>query len=276
MAMNSAPTRLNAKLYADAAGHDELLAECFPMVLETLPEQVGPWSFDRVAGSRPHLWFRFRGPVPVLRGSFQAGLRNWGHDLVDHGLASRLTLGMDGPGGYADPELAAVAEETSSADSEVVLVQLRLAGAGALTMEPELLAALGMVDLAGAFCAEPGLDRLMTWWRARRPGMRRQLDLLLPSWDVRAAATRGYGEQLRRLAERLRQPSLVSAALGNLLHRHHVRLVGDDPARVARSIGLLADPVEWLGLPENFFPKIIRSGDPLGLPEPHGRRRRKA
>src|SRR5207237_2010727 len=74
-------------------------------------------------------------------------------DLVDAGLADRLAVDLapaNGPAYGTSGQSVAVGH----ADSAAVLAQLRLAQVEAIRLAPAVLAAVGMAELARAFCGE--------------------------------------------------------------------------------------------------------------------------
>ncbi|MFI6157716.1 lantibiotic dehydratase [Kitasatospora sp. NPDC051170] len=251
-----------AKVYAQPARHAAILAR--------LPELL-------TALGRPDCWFvPYRDPDPHLRLRVRAGvvpfevlarqLAAWTDDLRDAGLAcGRLQWDTYRPetGRYGSDSLLERAEAVFVADSIAALAQRRHAGPGRL--HPQALTAAAFLDLASAFsggtetgaawlaehitrtAGEPALDRavLAQSLRLADPadtwaGLRTETGTdITHAWASRRTALRTY-----RAALQNRPGPDPDSVLASLLHMHHIRATGIDPAgersclRLARATAL--------------------------------------
>jgi thiopeptide-type bacteriocin biosynthesis protein len=248
---------LYAKLYGSSARQDELLGEHVSALVEELPPEVDRWFFIRYADPDPHLRLRFHGPSAVLCGKVLPAIHDWAARLHDAGLAGRMTLDAYEPEveRYGGPAAAAAAERAFAADSDAALGQLRLRHQG-LDLPAELLAAANYIDLLRGFGDPDWRDWLLDHprdehhraFQATRRQAVRLIDpvgdwahlsttdsgrRLLEAWRRRRPAVAGYGQVVRQLAPRVRETVLAS-----MLHMHHNRLIGIDPAAEARSLAI--------------------------------------
>jgi thiopeptide-type bacteriocin biosynthesis protein len=260
---------------AEASGDTVLSARlaCHPdavdaIVVDHLPALIG--SFD----VPPPWWFlRHRTPSPFLRlrlhvpryGEATERVGAWAARLRRRGLSGDLVLDTYRPelaryGGGAPARRAA--EGVFVADSAAARTQIALA-AGRRRLDPTALTAASMIDLLGA--AHDDRSAASAWLvrrsdlatgtgRTDRDQLAQVFDLLDPGasdhglvdvWRDRAAAVCRYAREVGHPDEPLADTVLVS-----LLHLHHVRARGVDPAgenrchRLARSaaLSLLARP----------------------------------
>ena len=170
-----------------------------------------------------------------------AALAAWAADLRARRLCARFTLDTYYPeaGRYGGGEAMRAAEAVFAADSAVAIAQLRQPPG----IDPVALAALGMLDIAAAFCGGP--DQGAQWLAARRlpPGkaagratartattLARNGELssfgtlpddLAPAWRQRAEAVAAYRKTLDADAN-------FTHVLESLLHIHHNRYRGID------------------------------------------------
>ncbi len=217
------------------------------ILLRHLPGLLARW--DRP----PRWWFlRLRTPAPALRLRFHISeraddavghLAAWVSGLRQTGLAGELTLDTYRPelarftaDAAPDRRAAAMAaaEDLFAADSGAACAQL------AVPDDPLALTTASMLDLTASLL---GTDHAAwTWLRSRRDLAAGSSDrglvalaegatdtAVAAAWSARREAARTYVAQLDRPAE----PVVVS-----LLHLHHVRMLGPDPASEARCFRL--------------------------------------
>ena len=248
---------LCARLHAEPRQHDAVLAEGVPALLEALPEGVRHWLFERHAGTDPNVRLCFRGTSGARWPELLRKLQLCAADLVDAGLADRLAVDLApaiGPAYGTSGQSVAVGH----ADSAAVLAQLRLAQVEAIRLAPAVLAAVGMAELARAFCGEARwTTELAALWPdagtaspAAAREVRQLIDpaaradradwaLLAPSWADRARVVTGHGTGVRRLAARDNDAALVAQALDRLLRAHHNRAVPAGTRTAAETLALL-------------------------------------
>ncbi|MGH3240406.1 MAG: lantibiotic dehydratase [Spirillospora sp.] len=269
---------LYAKLYSGAELHEELLARHVPALLSeflaisghTAPAPAGSvWHFVRYADPEPQLRLRFHGDPSTLHGRLLPVLHDWARSLCTAGLARRLVLDAFEPelARYGGAATAAAAAEAFRADSDTVLVALRLRYEGALDLPDELLAAAGQLDLVRAFGHDPEWvpaafskddDGHAVFQRMRREAIR-LIDPsgaheglravpggrdLVAAWGRRKDAVAAYGQLVRRLAEAGRLPVPPESILLSLLHMHHNRLLGPDRDKERRCTAVLRGAVQ--------------------------------
>jgi thiopeptide-type bacteriocin biosynthesis protein len=261
---------LYGKLYSGMHRHDEVLADRLPALLADLPASVDRWFFIRYGDPEPHLRLRFHGAPDELNKVLLPALHDWAERLRGDRLARRLVLDTYDPElvRYGGPDAIGRAEEAFAADSAAVLTVLRLRRAGALTLAPELIAAIGYVTMIEAFgdddwderflAAFPKNDDHSAFQRCRRAAVQ-AIDpyghwagllaaegggALLAALRRRAGALAGYGELIRRLAAAGGLPTTPRAVQRSLLHMHHNRLIGIDPGSEGSSYAIARGAVE--------------------------------
>ncbi|MFI0483937.1 lantibiotic dehydratase [Actinomadura sp. 9N215] len=272
---------LYAKLYSGAELHEELLARHVPALLSEFfaisdpaepsaaPAPVGGvWYFVRYADPEPQLRLRFHGDPGALHGRLLPIIHDWAGSLCTAGLARRLVLDTFEPelARYGGAAAASAAAEAFRADSDAVLVALRLRYDGVLDLPDELLAAAGQLDLVRAFGHDPGWvpaafskdDGHAAFQRMRREAIR-LIDPsgaheglravpggrdLVAAWRGRRDAVAAYGRLVRRLAEAGRLPVPPESILLSLLHMHHNRLLGPDRDKERRCSAVLRGAVQ--------------------------------
>ncbi|WP_239382309.1 thiopeptide-type bacteriocin biosynthesis protein, partial [Frankia sp. CIT1] len=207
-----------------------------------------------------HLRLRIRTAGQEEYAAVACAVGQWGQQLCDAGAASRLTLATYHPeiGRYGSGAAMDAAEAVFAADSHAVAIALQLPTP--LAVHPMALAAIGMVDIADGFHADPvranawllehlaakaapGADRLVTEqvtrWAARRalPGDTSLPTALAQTWQARREALTRYRFALPGNAD-------ADRILSTLLHMHHNRARLIDRAdeatcrRLARQIAL--------------------------------------
>jgi lantibiotic biosynthesis protein len=199
---------------------------------------------------------------PACYGQAAALMARIAATLDERGLPSQLTLAswQEHPGRYGEGLALTAAEHVFATDTTAAVTQIQAARAAAIPAQA--LAAASMACLAAAFAADPAtghhallrclpqssgpLDRPLrdlTITLANPAGDYRTLnaipggDQVTEAWQHRAAALASY----RRVLETRRDPATV---LRTLLHEHHMRAVGLDPAfetqtgRLARAVSM--------------------------------------
>ncbi|SDG75258.1 thiopeptide-type bacteriocin biosynthesis domain-containing protein [Sinosporangium album] len=248
---------LLAKLYTDPSVFDTIL-------VQHLPELLHQWL------TPPSWWFvRYRDPHPHLRLRLHAGdqadaftkVSAWATDLRNQGLIRSLVFDTHLPevARYGDGEAQVAAERLFAADSMAVLAQLATLQQGRNVHALSLIAA-GMADLVGGLSGgrTAGMEWLINYGdlgagdRPDRDIVRQAVQLAEPgaiidlrggtviadTWARRADAAADYS---RYLADR---QSEAAGTIRSLLHMHHIRFIGIDPAsertchRLARAIAL--------------------------------------
>ncbi|MGW4694881.1 lantibiotic dehydratase [Kitasatospora cineracea] len=250
---------LSARLFGNPRRADELLARVPGLAAGwVVPPQ---WWFLRHADPEPHV--RLRIPVSAVAAWSLASERigRWAEQMREEGLLTRMEIDTYLPesGRYGRGAALRVAEEFFSLDSRAVLAQL--AYQRATSTDPATVTAASMLDLAtGLLGPEAGhawllervprhsgiaLPRAASRLAAEladqpdRLALTEEGRLLALVWGVRAKKLADYRRALGRDGEL--EPVDV---LGSLLHLHHARAVGLNPAsertchRLARAAAL--------------------------------------
>lgn len=246
---------LFAKLYGIDHTAETVIAEHLPQLWRD-GDEAPDWWFVRYRNPRPHLRLRLRLRTTDY-GREAARIGRWAAGLRRRGLAGDLTLDTYRPetARYGCGDAMRAAEELFSADSTAAVRQLATA-AGSL-VDAEALTAASMVDLLTALLG--GADAAVRWLLARPDLLPRapQRDRSLPrraavlanlagdrpdltgvsdaelaaqSWGRRRAAARCYAASLTDTSTGP-APDVVAVSL---LHMHHNRVHGPDPASEAR------------------------------------------
>ncbi|WAL70506.1 lantibiotic dehydratase [Kitasatospora sp. YST-16] len=250
---------LSARLFGNPRRADELLARVPGLAAGwVVPPQ---WWFLRHTDPEPHV--RLRIPVSAVAAWSLASERigRWAEQMREEGLLTRMELDTYLPesGRYGRGAALRAAEEFFSLDSRTVLAQL--AYQRATSTDPATMTAASMLDLATALLGrEAGhawlLERVPRHSKIALPRSASRLAaeladrpdqleltaegrLLSLEWRVRAKKLADYRRALCRDGEL--EPADV---LGSLLHLHHARAVGLNPAsertchRLARAAAL--------------------------------------
>jgi len=250
-------------VHGTAECQNNLLVTDLPRLTAALPDDVDRWFFIRYREQDHHLRLRFHGEPDVLTTKVLPGLHTWAADLRAHGLIQRISLDVYEPEleRYGGPDAMEAAERFFHADSQCVVDTLALLGAGRLTLEPMVVAAVGYVHTARAFAApterqnEIGHEPPWLEWMLRgipkdekhKEFQRRRRDVLdvidpygdwaglrarpggaalLSALDRRSDALGAYRSTLGELdTTAWATPTQVLPAL---FHMHHNRLVGID------------------------------------------------
>ena len=231
---------LSARLYSHPDLFDIIVTSCLPDLAQGWDE-LSRWWFLRYRDPHHHLRLRLH-----VRDYGQAAARagRWAAALRCRGLAGDLLLDTYRPetARFGAGTAMSAAEELFAADSAAAAAQLRSAGAG----NPRALTAASLADLAGAMLGDQhdGLRWLAAHPRpAATAPLARDLRLqamamtqpgpgtedtvpaaVRRAWDARVDAAARYA---RRLGRQGRDPASVIASL---LHLHHNRVHGTDPA----------------------------------------------
>jgi thiopeptide-type bacteriocin biosynthesis protein len=245
---------LSARLYTHPDLFDIIVTSCLPDLAQGWDE-LSRWWFLRYRDPHHHLRLRLH-----VRDYGQAAARagRWAAELRCRGLAGDLLLDTYRPetARFGAGTAMSAAEELFAADSAAAAAQLGSAGTG----DPRALTAASLADLAGAMLGDQH-DGLR--WLAARPrpaataplarDLRLQaMAMTLPgpgtkdavpaavrrAWDARADAAARYALQLGS------QGWEPASVIASLLHLHHNRVHGPDPAtedalyKLARSAAL--------------------------------------
>lgn len=244
---------------------------CRPAVVDAIVVEHLPALLDRFEVA-PHWWFlRHRTPAAFLRlrlhvpryGEAAERVGAWASQLRRLGLSGDLVLDTYRPelARYgASAAARAAVERVFAADSAVARAQLALI-ARQRQADPLALTAASMIDLVTA--ARGGRAAGLAWLversdladraqRTDRAQLDQVLDLLDPASPHREleAPWRDRAEAVRRYADLSFPEALADTVLVSLLHLHHVRALGVDPAGEARchrlaraaALSLLARP----------------------------------
>jgi thiopeptide-type bacteriocin biosynthesis protein len=244
---------LSARLYSDPGLFDLIVTGHVPDLVDGWQE-LSHWWFLRYRDPRHHLRLRLH-----VRDYGQAASRlgRWAATLRRQGLAGDLLLDTYLPevGRFGGEKAMSAAEMLFAADSAAASAQLGSAGTGV----QQALTAASLADLAGVMLG--GRQAGLRWLAARpHPGSREPLDRtarlqalamtsgpgtqdMVPrtvhrAWHVRASAAAEY-------ANRIGEHGMDAAeVIASLLHLHHNRVHGYDPAsetatyRLARAAAL--------------------------------------
>jgi thiopeptide-type bacteriocin biosynthesis protein len=229
---------LSAKLFTAPDAMDEIISRHLPALTASLGTDEVWFIRYRNREETDHLRLRIAaGHGQAARRA--AALAAWASDLRVQRMCARFTLDTYYPeaGRYGGGECMRAAEAVFAADSAVAIAQLRQPPG----IEPVAVAALGMLDIAGAFCGGPELGA--QWLAGRRlpPGkpadratartattLARTGELssfgtlpgdLAPAWRQRAEAVAAYRKTLDANAN-------FTHVLESLLHIHHNRYRG--------------------------------------------------
>jgi thiopeptide-type bacteriocin biosynthesis protein len=231
---------LSAKLFTAPDAMDEIIGGHLPVLIASLGTEEVWFIRYRNREETDHLRLRFA----TGHGQAQqraAALAAWVSDLQVRRLCGRYALDTYYPeaGRYGGGKCMRAAEAVFAADSAVATVQLRRPPG----IDPAALAALGMLDIAAAFCGGP--EQGTRWLVGRRLPPGKAADRatartatmlarngepssfgtlpadLAPAWRRRAEAVAAYRTTLDVNAN-------FTHILESLLHIHHNRYRGID------------------------------------------------
>ncbi|GLF99270.1 lantibiotic dehydratase [Streptomyces yaizuensis] len=241
---------LQARIHAHPDRFDEILAEHLAALVDSFGTHQQWWFSRHRVTPRPdadqHLALCLTLPDPDTYGSAAERVHDWSEGLRRRRLLAQLTLATYQPqaGRYGHGTAMQAAHSVFAADSAAAVAQIHTALGGT---DGQALAAASLVDLAVRFAptAEEGLHWLVRDLRRQKGPLDRSLrdralDLADPcgnafpslpgakavaaAWQRRATALAAYRDELSAQRAPL-------AALGSLLHLHHVRALGIGPDR---------------------------------------------
>ncbi|MGW3352866.1 lantibiotic dehydratase [Nonomuraea rubra] len=263
--MPGAGDLIHARLLGHPDRYDEILAHHLGCLLDSL----GPlrWWFRRYRDTlRPdsvqELWLYLQLTDAGQYSTAASYLADFASDLQSQNLLATLSLHAYQPqtGRYGPGKAMAAAHRVAAADSAVALAQIKMAAFAKLP--GQALAAASMADLAAGLATS---DEGYGWLVNQLPRQYGELDRALQdttsrladalnddqalrahpggtavadAWALRRAALHDYHAQLGR------HDYLPITVLRSLLHDHHVRALGVDPAaeavtnRLARAAAL--------------------------------------
>ena len=278
---------LFAKVYGHPDVFDTILTEFLPDLWSAWPDPP-TWWFVRYQDPRPHLRLRLHLATSQDYGSAAARVGAWAADLRRRGLAGDLALDTYHPeiARYGSGPALMAAEALFAADSTAVLAQLE-ARAAVRDVHPDVLTVASMVDFT---CGLTGSVRAGMRWLIEhieigptpapdRAIVRQAISLADPddqvalnalasgpliavAWQARHEAATTYVEHLASDADHVRRVS----AFSSLLHMHHIRAHGIEPAaeelchRVARSVAPVLDrpsPCDRGNLPMTHYTDLL-------------------
>ncbi len=258
---------LHAQLVGNPARFDEILGRHLPAFVDQLDELVTHWWVRRHRDlirleADQHLAIVFRLTSPDHYGAVAARLAAFATDLEARGLPGQLTLASypQHLARYGDGPALVAAEQVFAADTTSAIAQITMADAAGIPAQA--LAAASMAHLAAAFAPDPESGyRALLRCLGQHPGavdraLREQALLLsdpaddfravraLPGGEAVAAAWRARHAALAAYHHTLVEQRNPTPMLRTLLHEHHVRALGVDPAfekatdRLARAAAL--------------------------------------
>ncbi|WP_239067172.1 lantibiotic dehydratase [Actinomadura bangladeshensis] len=258
---------LRAHLVGNPARFDAVLTGHLPALVEQLGGSVRRWWIRRHRDlirleAEQYLVLLFRLTDSSQYGTVAARLAAFTTDLRGRGLVGQLMLtpATEHPGHYGDGPAMEAAENVFAADTAAAIAQIGLADSSGIS--GQAIAAASMAHLAAAFAPDPlsgyrALTNCLKQGAGRLdPGSRdhalrlgdavggfaavRALpggDAVASAWQARSSAAAAYCRVLRGQCDPV-EP------LKTLLHEHHVRALGLDPAheaatgRLARAVAL--------------------------------------
>lgn len=264
---------VHARLAGPPARFDEILAVHLPRLdaaLDGIEGGVERWWIRRHRDlirldADQHLSVVLRLTDPDQYPSVTAQLAAFAADLATRGLPAQLSFVpyQHHPGRYGPAAAQAAAELVFTADTQCAIQQLAAAARG--DVPAQAWAAASMLSIAAAFAAdEPSGCRTLVACLPQQAG---KLDLVLrdhtlrladaaldrtalagipggdavaATWQARATALAGYSRALTDHSEHIDAADVLPA----LLHDHHIRAIGVDPAfekvtsRLARAAAL--------------------------------------
>ncbi|WP_459801211.1 lantibiotic dehydratase [Herbidospora sp. RD11066] len=247
---------VHAQISGNPARFDDILTDHLLAFIATLGDMVEHWwvrrhrDMTRVESDQ-HLAVLLRLSSPEQYGAVTARLAAFAARLAELGLPGELILVSysEQPGRYGSGSALQAAERVFAADTAAAIAQIGLANTAGVAAQA--LAAVSMADLAAAFSPDPGalLRCLNQEYGALDRSLRDQAFRLtdlrsLPGGDVAAAAWQDRRAALIAYRNELAAQRDPADLLRTLLHEHHRRALGVDPAyekvtgRLARAVVL--------------------------------------
>ncbi|WP_405087566.1 lantibiotic dehydratase [Microbispora sp. NBC_01389] len=258
---------MHAQLIGNPARFDEILIRHLPAFVDGLADMVERWWVRRHRDlirldADQHLAVFVRLAAVELYGPVAERLAAFAGGLHDRGLPAQLTLASypEHPARYGEGPALTAAEQMFAADTKAAIAQLTMAAATGLPAQA--LAAASMTRLAASFVPDPesgcralircvaqetgALDRTLRDHALHLADPAGDFHALraLPGGEVVAAAWRARDTALAAYHRALAGQRDPVTVLPALLHEHHVRALGVDPAfekttgRLARAAAL--------------------------------------
>ncbi|MFC5814132.1 lantibiotic dehydratase [Nonomuraea harbinensis] len=258
---------VRAHLIGNPARFDAILTQYLPSFVDELSGLVTRWWVSRHRDmirldADQHLALFVRLTDRSQYGRVAVRLAAFAEQLEARGLLGQLALTThyEQPGRYGDGDALQAAEQVFAADTLAAIAQITAAESSGLPGQP--LAAASMVHLAVAFApdAATGLRSLIHRLDRTTGPLDRSLrdhalrwgdptgDFAsvrsLPEGEDVVAAWHARGNALRTYRQILTEQRDPATVLRTLLHEHHVRALGVDPAfeqvtnRLARAVAL--------------------------------------
>jgi len=253
---------VHAHLVGNPARFDAILTRHLPAFARTLADAVELWWMRRHRDmihphADQHLALLFRLNSPDQYGPVAARIAAFAAELEARGLPAQLTLAPYPlhSARYGKGPAMAAAERVFATDTTCAITQL--ATADASDIPAQALAAASMTHLAAAFAPHPKagyralaqrlprdsepVDRAVRdhTFRLADPADSYRAVRALPGGDRLAAAWQTRGEALAGYYQALTEQRDPTQVLRTLLHEHHRRAIGVDPA-FERKTGHLA------------------------------------
>lgn len=252
---------IQLKLFTHPECMDEIIRVHLPKLMHMIDGDPQTWFVRyRSPLETPHMRLRLHTPDLYHHASYTAAAGQWAHRLRERGVLGHVVADTYYPevGRYGTGPAMAAAERVFATDSAVVGALLR--GQTEPGLPPTAQVAVSMVSIAAGFLG--GLEEAMNWLTSRpaatgpaidRDIARHVLALTDPGTDWSppssteevAAAWRARNLALADYAEHIGDDTRADV-LESLLHMHHNRAVGTDPAaeRIARRLARQA-AVSW-------------------------------
>ncbi|MDG4865913.1 thiopeptide-type bacteriocin biosynthesis protein, partial [Streptomyces sp. T-3] len=253
---------LFAKIYADPTTHDALITDHIPRLLTELDGDVDRWFFLRYRDPDPHLRLRLHGRPEDLNSRVLPALTRHVRNWITSGAVRTMSLDVYRPESdrYGGPELQEAAERIFATDSLSALLSLR-ARRSAPDLPDDVLAALGhavLLESLGPWDWCAWVQRMLSKGPEHEAYQRHRVAadrLIRPGEVIESAAQALACPSLTELWASSPEPSaygrLILAApaadrdeaVFSLLHMHHNRHFGIDPAAEARGYAVLRGAV---------------------------------
>ncbi|MEV6984693.1 lantibiotic dehydratase [Sphaerisporangium sp. NPDC051017] len=217
---------LHAKLYGHPGRQNDLLNQLHDL-LDGWWHGPGDWWFIRYNDPVPHLRVRIPLHHTDRYGPAARAVGQWAHTAQKAGLVRDVVLDTYRPevGRFGTGEALAAAEAVFAADSAVAVAQLNT------TMHPQAATAVGILSLAEGFLGDQGPAWLVEHLtHGGGPPLDRQT---VKETQYPVELSPGLLERRQETLAAYRlfcDPSDVDAHMIDLVHLHHVRMIGLDGA----------------------------------------------